>query len=50
LRAQHGIRLPEALQIATALQAGASLFVTNDARLRRVTDVRVLVLDDYLHG
>ena len=35
-------------QIAAALQEGASLFVTNDIQLRRVTDLTVLVLQDYL--
>lgn len=50
LRARHGIRLPDALQVATAMEHGASHFVTNDARLRVVADVTVVVLDDYLGG
>ncbi len=50
LRARHGIRLPDALQVATAMEHGASHFVTNDARLRAVADVTVVVLDDYLSG
>ncbi|HEX8180785.1 MAG TPA: hypothetical protein VF525_14645 [Pyrinomonadaceae bacterium] len=36
---------PDALQIATALQAGCEAFLTNDAARQRVTDLRVLVLD-----
>ena len=46
LRARYGLRTPDALQIATALSAGCTAFVTNDVRLKRVTDLRVLILDD----
>jgi predicted nucleic acid-binding protein len=48
LRARYGIRLPEGCQVAAALAAGATCFITNDKRLRCVTEVKVLVLDDYL--
>jgi len=48
LRARYGIRLPDAFQLATALERNASHFVTNDIRLRRVTELRILVLEDYL--
>ncbi len=46
LRARYGIRIPGAFQIATALQNGCTAFLTNDGRLKRVTDLTVLVLDD----
>ncbi len=46
LRARHNIRTPDALQIAAALSAGCQAFLTNDHALRRVTDLRVIVLDD----
>jgi len=45
-RATHGMRLPDALQIAVALREGCEAFLTNDRRLRRVTELRVLLLDD----
>lgn len=48
LRAQYGIRVPDALQIAAALETGAQLFVTNDRRLSRVKEIEVLLLDDYV--
>lgn len=48
LQARHRILLPDALQIALALQEGADVFITNDVKLRRVTVLRVLVLQDYL--
>jgi predicted nucleic acid-binding protein len=46
LRARYGIRLPDALQIAVALQDGCQAFLTNDLRLKRVTNLPVLVLDE----
>lgn len=46
LRARHGLRTPDAIQIASALAAGCGAFLTNDARLRRVADLPVLTLDD----
>jgi predicted nucleic acid-binding protein len=44
LRARYNLRTPDAIQIATALQAGCEAFLTNDLALRRVTDLRVLAL------
>ena len=46
LRARYDLRTPDALQIATAIAAGCTALLTNDARLQRVTELRVLVLDD----
>lgn len=46
LRARYGIRLPDALQVATALRGRCQAFLTNDAHLRRVTELNVLVLDE----
>lgn len=45
LRARYNLRTPDALQVATALAAGCDAFLTNDAALQRVSEVRVLVLD-----
>ncbi len=46
LRSKYNLRTPDALQIAAALDAGCEAFLCNDAGLRRVTELRVLVLDD----
>lgn len=46
MRARYRLRTPDALQIALALITGCEAFLTNDATLRRVTDLRVVVLDD----
>lgn len=45
LRAVHNLCTPDAIQVATVLQAGAIAFLTNDARLTVVPDIRVIVLD-----
>jgi predicted nucleic acid-binding protein len=47
LRSEHNIPVPDALQIAAALEMSATSFVTNDQRLRKVKDIVVLVLEDY---
>jgi predicted nucleic acid-binding protein len=46
LRARYNLRTPDALQIAAALDAGCQAFLTNDAALKRVTELQVLVLDE----
>jgi predicted nucleic acid-binding protein len=46
LRARYGLRTPDALQISAALAAGCAAFLTNDVRLQRVSELRVLVLDE----
>ncbi len=46
LRARYNLRTPDALHIATALVARCDAFLTNDLRLKRVVEVRVLALDD----
>jgi hypothetical protein len=48
LRARYNLRLADACQMGAALAEGATHFLTNDTQLRRVTELIVLVLDDYL--
>ena len=48
LRARYASRTPDALQAATAIRAGATLFVTNDRAFRRMKNFRSLLLDDVL--
>jgi len=48
LRSKYTIRTPDAIQIAVGVLYGASKFLTNDPILRRVSDIKVLVLDDFL--
>ena len=46
LRAKYGLRTPDAIQVATAISAGATGFVGNDNGFKRVTEVEILLLDD----
>jgi len=48
LRAKYSIRTPDAIQIAVGLLYRASKFLTNDSALKKVSDIDVLVLDDFL--
>lgn len=45
-RARYGLRTPDTLQIATALVHHCDAFLTNDARLKRVDAICIVVLDD----
>jgi predicted nucleic acid-binding protein len=46
LRAAYGLRLPDAIQVAFAIDSGCQALVCNDHSMRRVTDLPILVLDD----
>jgi predicted nucleic acid-binding protein len=48
LRAVHRLKTPEALQAATATDAGATALITNDAVFERVPSFETLVLDRLL--
>ena len=48
LRAKYlALKAFDAIQIATALNVKARLFITNDKKLRNVKEIHVLVLEDY---
>ncbi len=47
LRAVYDFHVPDAVQIATALESGATAFITNDRRLTKTQEVNVLMLEDY---
>jgi predicted nucleic acid-binding protein len=46
LRAERNLRTPDAIQLATAIDAGAAFFLTNDAGLPAIPELQVLVLDN----
>jgi predicted nucleic acid-binding protein len=46
LRAQYNLKTPDALQVATAIVTNCDAFVTNDLGIKRVKEVRILVLDE----
>jgi predicted nucleic acid-binding protein len=46
--AYHWLRSPDAFQIATAIETGAHVLITNDENWKKVTEISVLTLDDVL--
>jgi predicted nucleic acid-binding protein len=48
LRATERIKTPDAIQLATAILYGATVFLTNDKTLERVKGVDILILDKLL--
>lgn len=48
LRAKyHWLKTPDALQIATALEHGAEILVTNDDRWKQITEISVLLIKEH---
>ena len=50
IRATTGLKTPDALHAASALQAGCALFLTNDSDYRRVQGLPITVLDDLVEA
>ena len=50
IRADTGLKTPDALHAATALSIGCTLFITNDTDFRRVEGLPIVVLDDLIEA
>jgi predicted nucleic acid-binding protein len=48
LRAGYRLGPADALQVAACLEQGATAFLSNDRELRRITDLQVWMLEDFL--
>ena len=46
LRARYNLTLTDAFQVAAALTTSCDVFLTNDATLKRVSELTVLMLDE----
>lgn len=46
IRARYGLRTPDAIMVATAIESGATLAITNDSAWRKVNELEVLLLQD----
>ena len=48
MRAKYIIKIPDAIQVASGLINGAKAFITNDNNLKKIKEIRVIVLDDVI--
>ncbi len=46
LRARYNLQLLDSLQIAMAVKAGCEAFLTNDRQLQRVTELRIVLVNE----
>jgi predicted nucleic acid-binding protein len=46
LRARYNLRTPDALHVACAIDTDCDAFLTNDTGIKRVSEIRTLILDD----
>jgi predicted nucleic acid-binding protein len=46
LRARYNLSLADAFQVAVALRAGCDAMLTNDGGLRRVNEIRILIVGE----
>lgn len=50
IRASLNLRTPDAIQLASAIQAQASLFVTNDLSIKTFAGLRIVTLDGFVEA
>lgn len=46
IRREYGFRLPDSIQLATALQAKAKAFISNDQRLKKFKELKVILITE----
>lgn len=46
LRVKYRIKIPDAIQVASGLVNGANAFITNDSNLKKIKEIKVIVLED----
>ena len=46
LRARYNLRTPDAIQLATSIEVGADYFLTNDNRLKMVSETNVVAVTE----
>jgi predicted nucleic acid-binding protein len=46
VRARYNLRTPDALQVAAASALQCEAMLTNDSSLKRVTELKIILLDD----
>lgn len=48
IRAEYGLRTPDAIMVATGILRGATRLITNDRAWKRVKETEIVCLTDYL--
>ena len=48
IRAHYRFRTPDAIQLATAIVHKADYFLTNDAALKQLKEMKIILLEDFL--
>jgi predicted nucleic acid-binding protein len=46
LRAKYSVRTPDSIQLASCIELGAEYFLTNDSRLKAVSEVNVVTVGE----
>ena len=46
LRVKYRIKIPDAIQVTSGLVNGAKAFITNDSNLKKIKEIKVIVLED----
>ncbi len=47
IRRTYGFRLPDSVQLATAVTKKANTFITNDTRLKKFKEIKVALLEEF---
>jgi len=47
-RRKFSLRTPDAIQLATAIDSHAKVFLTNDSRFKKIKEIPVLILDEFV--
>lgn len=47
-RRKYNLRTPDAIQLVTAIDSRAQIFITNDTRFKKITEISVLILDEFI--
>ena len=48
IRAEYGLKTPDSIFIATAIYESAQVFITNDIKLKKVSEIDFIILDEFI--
>lgn len=48
LRVKYRMKIPDAIQVTSGLVNGAKVFITNDSNLKKIKEIKVIVLEDII--